>query len=119
MTPVRAILGRMRDWKARPPQRLNRSASLLDASVWAAPLAVAPRIAAAETRDPHGLDPEFVPILGEFAWHSLTVDSRLAAVSEEHYSVVSGLLAEAGMHRTQDLRILEIAAYAHTTGYML
>ncbi|TMH26887.1 MAG: class I SAM-dependent methyltransferase [Betaproteobacteria bacterium] len=64
------------------------------------------------------VDPDLVPILGEFAWHSLTLDSRLAEVSEEHYAVVSRILADVG-RPLQRLRVLEIAAYAHTTGYML
>jgi hypothetical protein len=115
----RSVLGRLRNWRARLPQRLHRGASLLEASIWTASPPATAWTAAGEVRDQGGLDPELLPILGEFAWHSLTVDSRLAAVSEEHYGVVSELIAEAGMGRTRDLRILEVAAYAHTTGYML
>ena len=115
----RSLLGRLRNWQARLPQRLHPGASLLDASIWTASPPPTTWTAAGETRDQGGLDPELLPILGEFAWHSLTVDSRLATVSEEHYAVVNALIAEAGMARTRDLRILEIAAYAHTTGYML
>lgn len=63
-------------------------------------------------------DPDLAPILGEFAWHSLTADSRLGEVSEEHYRAVADLLAETGL-ASKDLRVLEVAAYAHTTGYML
>ncbi len=115
----RAVLGRLRNWQARLPQRSYRDASLLDASVWTASPQATPRFADGDASDRGGLDPELVPILGEFAWHSLTVDPRLAAVSEEHYAVVARLIADAGMDRTQDLRILEVAAYAHATGYML
>src|SRR5215471_3149637 len=91
--------------------------SLVDASVWKEPppddandCALAP---AAE-----GLDPVLAPVLGEFAWHSLTLDPRLAEVSNEHFEVVARVIADAGV-RPRDARILEVAAYAHTTGYML
>ncbi|HTS21964.1 MAG TPA: class I SAM-dependent methyltransferase [Casimicrobiaceae bacterium] len=65
------------------------------------------------------LDPELVPILGEFAWHSLTLDSRLVEVSEEHYALVARLLARTGRRTPLDSRVLEVAAYAHITGYLL
>jgi SAM-dependent methyltransferase len=114
----RAVLGRLRNWQACRPQRQNRASSLVDASVWNAPRR-ADRPLSTEMHEQGGLDPDLVPILGEFAWHSLTVDARLAAVSADHYGVVSSLIADAGMRRPQELCILEVAAYAHTTGYML
>jgi len=115
----RAALGRLRNWQARLAHRMDRATSLVDASVWSAPSHAVRPLAIVEMRAQDGLDPELVPILGEFAWHSITVDSRLAAVSEEHFAVVAGLIADAALQRSPALRILEVAAYAHTTGYML
>ena len=100
----RATLERLPNWRAR---RLSRDASLANASVWHEPPQAPRPLAVTEVRPATGLDPELVPILGEFAWHSITVDPRLAAVSQEHYAVVAGPIADAGMRRSQDLRILE------------
>ena len=49
-------------------------------------------------------DPELAPVLGEYAWHSLTLDPRLAEVSEEHFSVVAKILAHAGFDGTKNAR---------------
>jgi SAM-dependent methyltransferase len=65
-----------------------------------------------------GIDEKLTPILGEFAWHSLTVDPTIAEVSAAHLNVIEELL---NTHPPQSptLHILEVAAYAHTTGYEL
>jgi SAM-dependent methyltransferase len=73
-------------------------------------------VTAPESRD---VDRDLAPILGEFAWHSLTADARLLQVSEDHYRLVAGLLNDAGAQSVSKARVLEIAAYAHITGYML
>ena len=92
---------------------------MCDASVWKLPIATGDSDATVAARSSSdGLDPDLAPILGEFAWHSLTADSRLGEVSEDHYKVVASLLADTSLG-ARDLRALEVAAYAHTTGYML
>jgi SAM-dependent methyltransferase len=113
---VRTALTRLRNWIA-PSLRDNRS--LLAARVWKAPVQADDSAAPAQMQGHDGLDPELVPILGEFAWHSLTLDSRLAEVSEDHYAVVAKMLADADLGAPQVSRVLEVAAYAHTTGYLL
>lgn len=65
------------------------------------------------------LHEKFAPLLGEFVWHSLTEDPTLDAVSERHRQAVEGVLARHGRHLPSSLQILEVAAYAHTTGYSL
>ncbi|HEX7272583.1 MAG TPA: class I SAM-dependent methyltransferase [Casimicrobiaceae bacterium] len=98
---------------------VRNDAGLLDASVWRqAPVGLG---VASDTSSPtgSGLDPELAPVLGEYAWHSLTLDPRLAEVSEEHFSVVAKILADAGFDATKNARMLEVASYAHTTGYLL
>jgi SAM-dependent methyltransferase len=91
--------------------------SLVDASVWKDP-PPDDAIDCAPARVADGLDPTLAPLLGEVAWHSLTLDPRLAEVSQEHFDVVARVIADAGL-QPRDARILEVAAYAHTTGYML
>jgi ubiquinone/menaquinone biosynthesis C-methylase UbiE len=116
---VRAAFRSFRNWA--PLRRQRGRGSLVDATVWktkpiehgavfAAPVA-APAIGA--------VDHDLAPIFGEFAWHSLTVDARLLQVSEDHYRLVAGLLNDAGAQSVSKARVLEIAAYAHITGYML
>jgi SAM-dependent methyltransferase len=62
-------------------------------------------------------------VLGEVLWHSLILDPRIDAVSKEHLKRVNHILDSHG--RPEDWppgkarRILEVASYAHTTGYML
>jgi SAM-dependent methyltransferase len=112
---MRRASRRLRDWLGRGRRG---DASLLDARVWTAALPdegslVRPAQAGSD------LDSELAPLLGEYAWHSLTRDPRLEEVSEEHFSVVSTVLAGAGCDIGEDSRILEVASYAHTTGYML
>lgn len=52
------------------------------------------------------------PQLGELAWHSLHVDSRIAAMSEQH---AASILRAADVARSPSgaPRILEVGAYAH------
>ncbi len=59
------------------------------------------------------------PLMGEFAWHSLTVDPTIESLSNAHYDSViqASRLVAAGS--SAPLRILEVGCYAHTTGYML
>ncbi len=92
--------------------------ALLDARVWT-PGVLPPDPAPAPAGETDRLDPELAPLLGEFAWHSLTLDPTLREMSESHYAAVARLLA--GEHRSaaRDARVLEVAAYAHTTGYLL
>ncbi len=63
---------------------------------------------------------DLAPLLGECAWHSLTVDPSIEEVSEQHFTLVRGLLERyrlVGGRRPP--AILEVACYAHTTGYAL
>ncbi len=67
----------------------------------------------------NALNQRFAPMLGEFVWHSLTEDATLDAVSARHLQAVEGVLARHGRHLPSSLHLLEVAAYAHTTGYSL
>lgn len=64
-----------------------------------------------------------VSILGEVLWHSLILDPRIDDVSKEHLNRVNHVLNSHGRPEQwppgQTRRILEVASYAHTTGYML
>ena len=112
---IRATLSR---WRRRfAPGR--RRQSLVDARVWRTPVHPDDLDASAPARLDTGLDPDLAPILGEFAWHSLTLDPTLAEMSESHYAVVAKLLADEHRGAAHDARVLEVAAYAHTTGYLL
>jgi ubiquinone/menaquinone biosynthesis C-methylase UbiE len=63
---------------------------------------------------------EYGALIGEFAWHSLTVDPSLDQVSEAHYRYVVSALEDYGRRsRAQGMKVLEVACYAHTTGYRL
>lgn len=63
---------------------------------------------------------EYGALIGEFAWHSLTVDPNLDQVSEAHYRYVVSALEDYGRRsRAQEMKVLEVACYAHTTGYRL
>jgi SAM-dependent methyltransferase len=63
---------------------------------------------------------EFQALLGEYAWHSTTIDPSLEQVSDEHYDYVLSVLDGHDRRSTgQDMRVLEVASYAHTTGYRL
>lgn len=58
------------------------------------------------------------PVLGEFAWHSITTDPTILDVSKQHFQNILNDLEKSGLLR-DGLRILEVGAYAHVTGYML
>ncbi len=61
-------------------------------------------------------------ILGEVLWHSITVDSTIESVSDAHREEIERILTAHGkdlLNSDSPIRILEVAAYAHTTGYML
>ena len=66
-----------------------------------------------------GIDDNLLPLLGEFAWHSLTLDPTIDDVSAAHYEVLHEILQQHHGQLDADLRILEVASYAHTTGYQL
>jgi len=65
------------------------------------------------------LHERFAPLLGEFVWHSLTEDPTLEAVSAAHLRAVQEVLSRHGRALPAEKQILEVAAYAHTTGYSL
>lgn len=58
------------------------------------------------------------PILGEFAWHSITTDPTILDISKAHFESILDEVKQAGLLR-DGLKILEVGAYAHITGYML
>lgn len=65
------------------------------------------------------LDERFGPLLGESVWHTVTVDPTLQEVSELHFHAVQDILKQHGQHLPSAPQILEVAAYAHITGYAL
>ncbi len=68
------------------------------------------------------IDSSIINILGEVLWHSNTIDRTIDEVSIQHFESIKGVLAKHGIRSLQSdrkLRILEVAAYAHTTGYRL
>jgi len=60
-------------------------------------------------------------IMGEVLWHSLTLDPTIESVSNEHFKQLKSIIKHhhKSPENKRDLRILEVAAYAHTTGYLL
>ena len=66
-----------------------------------------------------GAHERYAPLLGEFVWHALTEDTTLAAVSAAHFRAVQEVLARHAGTPPAGMQILEVAAYAHTTGYSL
>ena len=63
---------------------------------------------------------KYQALIGEYAWHSLTVDPRLKAVSDDHYEhIVNSLRHYDRFRGCSTINILEVASYAHTTGYRL
>lgn len=58
------------------------------------------------------------PILGEFAWHSITGDPTILDISKAHFQSILGELKSNDILKN-GLKILEVGAYAHITGYML
>ena len=66
------------------------------------------------------LGEEYRALVGECAWHSLTIDPSLEQISAAHYDyVVSALEGRGRGSRTNGMKVLEVASYAHTTGYRL
>jgi SAM-dependent methyltransferase len=70
-------------------------------------------------KDSNSIDEQLAPLLGEFVWHSVTLDPTLKEVSEAHYTEVAELLARYRAYLPVKPEVLEVASYAHTTGYML
>ncbi len=68
---------------------------------------------------PLSLAPEFWPLLGETAWHALIEDPRIPAESERHFQEVTQLIRTHDLPSGNNLHILEVGCYAHTTGYRL
>jgi SAM-dependent methyltransferase len=66
-----------------------------------------------------GLEADLGPLLGEFAWHSLTLDPSIDEMSVAHCTVVTEVLKKHFPKLSPALRALEVGAYAHTTGYQL
>ncbi len=59
-------------------------------------------------------------LIGEVAWHSLTVDKTIQEVSDQHFEEIRQILEEyIDEDAATPLRILEVASYAHTSGYRL
>ncbi|MCD4813426.1 class I SAM-dependent methyltransferase [bacterium] len=65
------------------------------------------------------LPDHLTPLVGEFAWHTLVVDPRIAAESLRHFNLVKSTLDQHSVYTGESLHILELACYAHTTGYDL
>lgn len=59
------------------------------------------------------------PQLGEFAWHAFAADDAVAKVSEEHADRVGDIIKLYSQPDSAGLRILEVGAYRHFTGYIL
>ena len=66
----------------------------------------------------HALIEEYGSIIGETMWHSLTVDPNIDKISREHYALIKSVL-KSKFTSLYGLKILEIGAYAHFTGYLL
>lgn len=60
---------------------------------------------------------DLLPLIGETAWHSVTLDPSIAEVSKAHFDQLVADLRNYGVLRP-GLKVLEVAAYAHVTGYM-
>ncbi len=60
---------------------------------------------------------DLMPLIGEAAWHSVTLDPTIAEVSDDHFKKLVADLKEYGALRP-GIKILEVASYAHITGYM-
>src|SRR6266536_2575092 len=59
------------------------------------------------------------PQLGEFAWHAFTGDEAVATVSAEHADRLANIIKRYSQPDSARLRILEVGAYRHFTGYIL
>lgn len=61
---------------------------------------------------------DYQPLVGECTWHALTVDPNLGQVSEAHYRYFLSALDDHGrLSGAHEMKVLEVASYAHTTGY--
>ena len=60
---------------------------------------------------------KYTPLVGEFAWHTLTLDTTIDSVSAQHFRIVSERIDKYALRRP--INILEIGAYAHSAGYTL
>lgn len=60
---------------------------------------------------------DLLPLIGETAWHLITIDSSIVDVSRAHFSQLVADLQKYGELRS-GLKLLDVAAYAHITGYM-
>ncbi len=65
------------------------------------------------------IEDRYLPIIGEVAWHSIIVDPRIADESQRHYDLMQDVLRRFPPAPAAPLHVLEIACYAHTTGYRL
>ena len=66
------------------------------------------------------LSSPLVAIMGEELWHSLTIDPTIEEISKQHLKTIKSLIKKhyRKPHTKRSLRLLEVAAYAHTTGYI-
>ena len=66
------------------------------------------------------LDVGLVNILGEVLWHAVTLDPSIMAVSQAHQrEIVNYATHYLPDFETTPIRFLEVAAYAHISGYLL
>jgi len=65
------------------------------------------------------IDAKLAPLLGELVWHSLTVDATIEDASAVHYAAVERAMKQYLKGDFRETHILEVAAYAHITGYQL
>ncbi len=61
----------------------------------------------------------YAPLLGETAWHSLTHDPTIQKVSRQHFRSIQSVLKRCWTGEQPLESFLEVASYAHTTGYQL
>ena len=61
----------------------------------------------------------WAPLLGETAWHSLTHDPTIRKVSRQHFGSIQSILQQYWTGKQAPESFLEVASYAHTTGYQL
>lgn len=62
---------------------------------------------------------DLLALMGEAIWHSVTLDPSIRKVSQEHFNSLQNCLTRYYPKGVSGLKYLEIAAYAHITGYML
>lgn len=61
-----------------------------------------------------------VNILGEVLWHSVTTDASIVEVSRAHCSEIENHIEHfLPSAKSKPIRFLEVAAYAHISGYLL